>query len=399
MKKMLALLLVVMFLLAGCGQESMATHECEGVAFEIPANWVDESPYFYDQAGGMLMVSTSDAPSYGSITDSENADNFISGFTESAIDPEVTSIDEIEILNNPALRFKYSAVFSSDSDRQDCTCTAFILNEKVYIFVYIGKQAKAYESILASIKKVNQPSEGKLDNTIAPLEATPEPAQTAEPEPQLDKTLSESLNTMMFESFGGSGNAEFATSWYPFIDTLQVYSLGDEYYSTLTLTEEVADTTMRAISTAFYFSKENTDLVIPVVLDAGAYLDLDEAEMCLIVEGLSKILNASSGSILPYESLQALGIPVYEYLSSALDSSESTIKKNIDLVYGSKAADIILAGMKNNYQDSFNGITEETAEKISYAALANFDDVYLEKMIVCNPDGEQMIEFENRKSK
>lgn len=54
-----------------------------------------------------------------------------------------------------------------------------------------------------------------------------------EEERALDSGLSDSLTKMMYDNFGGSGKPEFATSWYQYIEKLEVFENSDGTYSAI----------------------------------------------------------------------------------------------------------------------------------------------------------------------
>ncbi|GEM_PF-3728517 len=87
-----------------------------------------------------------------------------------------------------------------------------------------------------------------------------------------DENKSKILTQNMYEGFGGSGNKEFATSWYPYIKKLAVYENNDNYYVVVTVSsseKEITDKIGNAVfgNTAFGDGVDGTKMNEVIVKD------------------------------------------------------------------------------------------------------------------------------------
>lgn len=246
----------------------------------------------------------------------------------------------------------------------------------------------------SAISATSSSSESTPTTSVSESSSASTSVSSAVSEPQKDVALSEKLSSFMFENFGGSGDAAFATSWYPFIESLEVYSDGASYYGMLELTESGNEETVRAILSQ-HFTPANLDFCVPILMDAGAALKLDTVSICVMGESLAKILTGSSGLEVYYASLYSYNIPVYSYLATALEVSESEIIETCGFCGGSEFANFILMKMQEDFGGSFTGITSDTTKTISLAALTGFHDVYLKEMIVVDSGGKKVTTIKN----
>ena len=244
------------------------------------------------------------------------------------------------------------------------------------------------ESVPVSSNNISSSSDPELSVPVSSQDSV---------DPILDQDLTDALNKFMLDHFGGSGDpkyAEFETSWYKYIDAYNVYIDGGDYIATLKLTEEPADTTVKLfLSTKL--SEDNLEYCLPTILDVGAALSLDEVDMCLIGENIYKIIVDDPNLKIIYSSLYAYDIPVYKYLSDALEISEDDVRANIDFCQGPTAAQVVVDGMSKDYGGSFQGLTSSVMERCARTAIANFDDVYISEITVLSPDGKELDTYKN----
>lgn len=231
--------------------------------------------------------------------------------------------------------------------------------------------------------------------------ASPDPEPSNEPSPifipteapsypLLDKDITEELTTYMYESFGGFGNEQIAINWYPYIDYWELYQDDDSYYGYLHLNERPFDTSARVILSKYY-SDDELDDICPVLMNAGASLNLDDIDLCLIGESLYKIYTLED-SIIHYSSLAALDIPVYEFLASAAGWSVSDVSSAIREggIPGDVAFEVILEYMTYEYKGAFNGLSMKNVKTMSMAAMANFNNVRIDNITVFDQDGKEI---------
>ncbi len=206
--------------------------------------------------------------------------------------------------------------------------------------------------------------------------------------PIFEDEITDQLTTYMYESFGGSGNESFATSWYKYIDYYEVYQNEDFYYGVLHLKERPFDASARLLLNEYYTDDE-LDFICPILIDVGASLNLDDIDLCLIGENLYKIETSNDVEIY-YYSLVSLGIPVYDFLSEgfgqSIDDVKSAIRKN--QIPGTQASECIVDYMEYSYSDSFDGLSMEMVNNLSLAVLSNFNDVSLETLSVVDQDNQ-----------
>lgn len=215
--------------------------------------------------------------------------------------------------------------------------------------------------------------------------------------PTVDKELSVAMEKYLFESFGGSGNTDFSTSWYSYIGSVEVLKKSGEFYCVINLTEKPGDYSLRLI-----LSQTMTDgaveLCIPPIMDATASLGLDEVDGCLIGESLATILTETSGLNIHYASLLAYEIPSYQYLANAMDVSVTDVMDNIDVCNGSNAVQMLIDGMTNDYGGSYKGLLTSQLQGMTGAAIG-FKDVTIKNVVIKSPDGKIVRDFDNLKTK
>lgn len=238
---------------------------------------------------------------------------------------------------------------------------------------------------------------------ITPAAANPEPSGESEIEPTekpqypiLDEGLTEALTAYMYESFGGFGDEQFAASWYKYIDYWEIYQNEDFYSGVLHLKERPLDDSARLILSKYY-SNDELDILCPILLDVGASLNLDGADLCLIGESLYKI-RVSEDAEINYYALAALDIPVYDFLSSGFGRSveevKSAIKKN--QIPGKDAYACLVDYMSSNYKDAFDGLSMEKVKYMSATVMSNFSDVRIESLDVVDHDSKAIGTYENK---
>lgn len=190
----------------------------------------------------------------------------------------------------------------------------------------------------------------------------------------------------MKEGFG-------TTSWYKYINKVEVYSSSVDKYASIQVTETPLDYSAR-LNLSVKASQSTIDTIVPVVLDTAAALGLDDMDTALISDNLVGILDKSPNSDAMYSSLFAYKIPVYKYLADYTKTSQADIKSNIDSCVGETAVSVLLAGMTTDYGSSFNGFSMESAKRIAMTANANFKDISLDYTIIQSPDGKQLEKYD-----
>lgn len=88
-------------------------------------------------------------------------------------------------------------------------------------------------------------------------------------EAELDDEKSKELSEMMEGSFGGAGNPEFATSWYKYIENLEIYSGDSGYYAVVTVSTDATDEATDRIAHSVLANFDNPKLVKTVVNDTN----------------------------------------------------------------------------------------------------------------------------------
>jgi len=77
--------------------------------------------------------------------------------------------------------------------------------------------------------------------SVSPV-ATPTATPTSTPTiPKVDADLSAALEELYLTSFGGDGNKEWATDWYPYITSAEVVATGHGHYGIVSLSENPVD--------------------------------------------------------------------------------------------------------------------------------------------------------------
>lgn len=213
--------------------------------------------------------------------------------------------------------------------------------------------------------------------------------------PVLDKELTEALTTYMYESFGGFGKEQYATSWYKYIDYWEVYQNEDSYSGILHLKEQPSDASVRIFLSKYYTDNE-LDKICPILLDAGASLNLDEVDLCLIGEALYKI-KTSEDAETNYYALEALNIPVYNFLAKGSGWSINDVKNAIkgNKIPGKEAYECLIDYIAHTYKDAYNGLTMKKVKNISMAAINNFEDVKIKTIDVVDMDGKSIGIYKN----
>lgn len=219
-------------------------------------------------------------------------------------------------------------------------------------------------------------------------ESAPEPAlSSAESSaPVADSKLSESLSKMMKDSFG-------TTSWYPYIQEIEVFTNSGINFATINVTETPLDYSARLLLST-KATQSTIDTIVPVALNTASALKLNDMDAALISEALVKILDGNSDVQTTYNSLYAYKIPVFKYLADYTNTSESDVKANLKSCVGNTAVSVLLAGMTTDYGDSFSGFNMESAKRIAMTANVNFKDVSLDYVVIQSPDGTQLEKYD-----
>lgn len=220
------------------------------------------------------------------------------------------------------------------------------------------------------------------------LESTLEPtlSSVASSAPAADSKLSENLSKMMKESFG-------TTSWYKYIDKIEVFSNSSGNYANISVTEKPLDCDAR-LNLSVRTTQSTIDTIVPVVLNSASKLSLDELDVNLISDSLVSILEKESDVEAVYSGLFVYKIPVYKYLADYSKTSESAIRKNINTCVGKTAVAVILAGMTTDYGSTFDGFNMESAKRIAMTANANFKDVALDYVCIRTTDGKLIEKYD-----
>jgi|GEM_PF-1181155 len=226
------------------------------------------------------------------------------------------------------------------------------------------------------------------DNAPAKTTSSEEPAIESKEEkpefPILNKELTEALTSFMYENFGGSGDEQYAASWYKYIDRWEVYQADVDFYiGELYLKERPMDASAFDILSKYYTEGELSDIICPMLLDIGAYHKLKEVDLSLIGENLYFIKTRRDTSIYFY-SLSALGIPIFDFLAEGSGWSVSEVKNAVmsNSISGVEVYNFLVAYMGHKYKGSFDGLSMKDVKSMSMSALANFKDVRIERLIV-----------------
>lgn len=86
---------------------------------------------------------------------------------------------------------------------------------------------------------------------------------------ELDDEKSKELSEMMEGSFGGAGNPEFATSWYKYIENLEIYSGNSGYYAVVTVSADPTDEAVDRIANSVLANFDNPNLIKTIVNDTS----------------------------------------------------------------------------------------------------------------------------------
>ena len=211
-----------------------------------------------------------------------------------------------------------------------------------------------------------------------------------------DSDLSQKLTESLRDHFGGYGNPLYAADWYRYVESLKVFRKDDRYYGELIVNEKPFDWECRLLALRNY-TPAVADLVIPLVVDAAAALDLDEMEAAVVSDTISLILNKESGIRTYYAALYSYGIPVYQYIADYLGpgTTELQVMKNIDACYGPDFVAALLAGMDLDFKGSFHGFSTEEVKTIAEYAMIHFDDAFLDSITAYMPDNKLIGTYDN----
>lgn len=220
-------------------------------------------------------------------------------------------------------------------------------------------------------------------------------SSSVESVPVVDEKISADMEKYLFESFGGSGDADFTTSWYPYISSVEVLENSDNFYCVINLTEKPGDYSLRLILSQT-MTDEAVELCVPPIMDATASLGLDEMDGCVIGDSLVKILTETSGLNIYYASLLAYEIPSYQYLATAMGVTVTDVTNNIDVCNGSNAVQMLIEGMTNDFGGSYKGLLSSQLQGMTGAAIG-FKDVAIKNVVVKSPDGKIVRDFDNLK--
>ena len=230
-----------------------------------------------------------------------------------------------------------------------------------------------------------------------PLTTTPTPpAEVAVHEDVIDEKLSSALEELYLTSFGGDGNNELATSWYPYIVRAEVWEHEDGHYGVVTISEEPTDRTARLLLSRT-ISQQAIDTIVPVVLDAGSALGLDDFDVALMGENVGKILTATANTdvSIQYSSFLAYGIDIYDYIAAGTGKSRTAVANNPENCKGVEAAAAILSGLDFDYGGSFNGLDMESTKWMAMAANTNFKDAHLDYVIIQTAEEKVIGTYDN----
>lgn len=86
---------------------------------------------------------------------------------------------------------------------------------------------------------------------------------------ELDDEKSKELSEMMEGSFGGAGNPEFATSWYKYIENLEIYSGDSGYYAVVTVSSDATYEATDRIAHSVLANFDNPNLIKTIVNDTS----------------------------------------------------------------------------------------------------------------------------------
>lgn len=229
---------------------------------------------------------------------------------------------------------------------------------------------------------------GNTNVNSSQAESAPEPALSSveSAAPVADSELSESLSNMMKEDFGN-------TSWYPYIQKIEVFSDREINFATIHVKETPLDYSARLLLST-KATQSTIDTIVPVALNTASVLKLDDMDTALISENLVKILDGDTDVENIYNSLFAYGIPVYKYLADYTNTTEADIKKSIESCVGETAVSVLLAGMTTDYGNSYAGFNMESAKRIAMTTNANFKDISLDYVVIQSSDGKQLEKYD-----
>ena len=218
-----------------------------------------------------------------------------------------------------------------------------------------------------------------------------------------DETLSQSAAQMMESSFGGAGNPEYATSWYPYIQDISIGEDEAGYFADMVISETPLDADLATILD-FYklenkveLSEREWEVFHICLLDSAAGLGWDSIDLCLAADDIYKIMTNDSPAI-HFSSLYALGLDVYQYISDNVLGATITPTEVMDRADEFGQPDfgkIILAECGTQYEGSYTGLSIDQVKTASNSLMANFKEVNIKKVSVYDTNSELIRVFNN----
>lgn len=218
-----------------------------------------------------------------------------------------------------------------------------------------------------------------------------------------DDTLSQSATKMMESSFGGAGNPEYATSWYPYIQSISVGEDESGYFADMVISETPLDADLSTIL-EFYksegtlsMSDDEWNAYRRALLESGAALEWDSIDLCLAADDIYKIMTNDSPAI-HFSSLYALGLDVYQYISDNVLGTPITpteVMNRADEFGQPDFGKVILAECGAQYEGSYTGLSIDQVKTACNSLMANFKDVTIKKVSVYDTNSELIRVFKN----
>ena len=210
--------------------------------------------------------------------------------------------------------------------------------------------------------------------------------------PILDEELSQMMMDYMQDSFGGAGNPELATSWYPYIDEIHIYLDGDVKYAEVLATETPVDSTLRMYTSSYKADLlDEYEVFIDLLLHAQTSLGWDDIDTCIAAENIYNIFTDAPNHELHYAVLISLGLDPYQYIADAVDGyTASMVRRDIGSQYFVSSPDcarLILQGIIVHHFAG-HGFTEANADRIAHTIKANDQDLGLTRVDVVDPQGK-----------
>lgn len=225
------------------------------------------------------------------------------------------------------------------------------------------------------------------DANPIPSPTTPTSSPTPTPIPVKDEEILKAVMQNVADNFS-------TTTWFPYIQNIWVYECDGIYTGEIIFTETPYDYSLSLLMPK-YFSEKEAQTITPILLDAGVALNLDDIDLCLVAESLSKIYKNQDLKI-AFNSLNAYDIPVYKYFADAIEVSVTDIKDNLHLLHGAKAVNVILNGLSSDYEGSFTGLSISKAETASRVAMDRRTETYISEIIALSADGKKIGTYDNR---